>query len=99
MRHRLRPRSIAGGIRERLTAAQYCATLGLRLPTTGESLLTAQNYDIPAIADTDFFWTDDVTGNTSVTQRALVSDNAQFFSYNPASTAAQTICVATPTDA
>ena len=79
---------------------RYCAGLGLRLPSVGESLTLALNYDIPAIAETDYFWTDDFsdTANSTLT-RVLVSDQAKYFPFNAASQAANSVCVDTPTDA
>jgi len=51
-------RNLAGSI-------NYCAGLGLRLPTWSEAVAMAKNYDVPGVSDgADSFWTDTLTNGS-----------------------------------
>jgi hypothetical protein len=40
-------------------AINYCADLGLRLPSYTEAVGLARNYDVPGVGFTELFWTDE----------------------------------------
>jgi hypothetical protein len=39
-------------------AQKQCGSFGLRLPTTSEAMTLATNYNVPGVADDQYFWTD-----------------------------------------
>ena len=40
-------------------AINYCADLGLRLPSYSEAVALGRNYDVPGVGFTELFWTDE----------------------------------------
>jgi hypothetical protein len=48
-----------GGARTFDDAINYCADLGLRLPSYTEAVGLARNYDVPGVGFTELFWTDE----------------------------------------
>jgi hypothetical protein len=54
------------GVARNLAASiNYCAGLGLRLPTWSEAVAMAKNYDVPGVSDVaDSFWTDTLTNGS-----------------------------------
>jgi hypothetical protein len=48
-----------GGARTFDDATNYCADLGLRLPSYTEAVGLARNYDVPGVGFTELFWTDE----------------------------------------
>jgi hypothetical protein len=76
-------------------ALQYCAGLGLRLPTTSEAVTLAHNYDVPGVGYGDDFWNDD-TVVTASDIYAGISDEAGAHGYLPTSQKARTVCVTDP---
>ena len=78
-------------------AWQFCASIGLRLPTVGEALLLAQNYDVPGIGAGQYFWTDDFSG-TSAASRVVVSEEAAYLPTIIGTSVTYTLCVETPTN-
>src|SRR5262245_53315418 len=39
-------------------ALNYCANLGLSLPSLSEAATLEKNYDVPGVSKTQYFWTD-----------------------------------------
>ena len=54
-----------GVARNLADSINYCAGLGLRLPTWSEAVAMAKNYDVPGVSDAaDSFWTDTLTNGS-----------------------------------
>jgi hypothetical protein len=85
------------------TAARtLCAGLELRLPTLGEALSLAKNYDIPVLPAGEAFWTDQASlypsgGGTFDWYAYIVTEEGSAI-LNPQSGSAETVCVTTPTN-
>jgi hypothetical protein len=76
-------------------ALDHCSSSGLRLPTPGEAVTMAQNFDVPGVPPGGVFWTDNeffVDGgfNAVVVSEDGGIDNA------PESQSNKTVCVAIP---
>ena len=77
-----------------LPAAMLCEDLGLRLPSYGEARVLAANFELPAVADDEFFWTDEYLAETSV----FAVDGAGAASTFSDTASLETVCVTTPTN-
>ena len=78
-------------------AVQYCAGLGLRLPTHSEAMALGQNYDVPGVSGSQTFWTDDTVVNNGVTYAATTNEDGNALTYLTLPSSAQTVCVIDPT--
>jgi hypothetical protein len=76
-------------------ALQYCAGLGLRLPTLSEAVTLAQNYDVPGVATNDEFWANDTIIQAG-SLYAGVSNETGAHGYAPSNQTHQTVCVTDP---
>ncbi len=88
--------------RDLLAAFNFCASIGLRLPTWGEGVLLAVNHDVPGVgAFPARFWTDEVTdvfqNPTIITVMAPDENGASPEAFSSAASF-ETVCVETPTD-
>jgi hypothetical protein len=85
----------SGGQRDWIDAYNYCRGFDLRLPTVGEAAALGTNHDVPGVASTDLFWTDDVFeglgGNGAF---AVHEDGSGAFSV--LSSSLKTVCVTDP---
>jgi hypothetical protein len=88
-----------GALRTPGAAFNFCASIGLRLPSWGEAVLLGINSDVPGVALGEFFQTAEVESFTSATVFATLgvdeAGNTEDFSDD---TALRTVCVETPTD-
>jgi hypothetical protein len=88
------------GVNRNLFAAfNSCASIGLRLPTWGEAVLLAVNYDVPGVgAFPARFWTDEITqvvyGPRRFTVMAVDEDGAGVETYDYDTL--ETVCVTNP---
>jgi hypothetical protein len=64
-----------GGDRTWNNATAYCAAFGFRLPTPGEAVTLGKNYDVPGVAAGEYFWTDNLFYEPSITGFAVVTVN------------------------
>ena len=78
-----------------LAAAVLCEDLGLRIPSYGEARVLAANYDVPAVADNEFFWTDGFVSTSSV---FVVNDSGGAIISGDTESSIETVCVTTPTN-
>jgi hypothetical protein len=76
-------------------AANYCAQLGLRLPSFSEARSLALNYNIPNIGDTDLFWTDSSYYSNNINRAWTVAENGASFA-GDLGTAFKAVCVTDP---
>jgi hypothetical protein len=76
-------------------AANYCAQLGLRLPSFSEARSLALNYNIPNIGDTDLFWTDSSYYSNNTNRAWTVAENGASFA-GDLGTAFNAVCVTDP---
>ena len=75
-----------------------CGNLGLRVPTVAEAYLLARNYDIPGVAESEYFWTSDVADTDSVfgLDMIIVSESLNI-RQNEGAEQAKIVCVETAT--
>ena len=78
-----------------LEAAPLCEAQGLRLPSYGEARVLAENYDLPSIANAEFFWTDEFVSTSAVW---AVNDTGGATTFGDTSDSPETVCVTTPTN-
>jgi hypothetical protein len=83
-----------GTQRKWVPAMEYCASLGLRLPSTSEAEALAINYDVPGVGATQWFWTDDYSFDIDSLAN-VVSENGGI-STDATTNADQTVCVTDP---
>ena len=76
----------------------FCASIGLRVPSWGEAVLLAKNHDVPGVDGTAYFWTDEITEPDlnagqyyamHVNEAGISGASHQFVQY-------ETVCVTTP---
>jgi hypothetical protein len=79
-------------------AQSLCANLNLRLPSLGEALALATNYNLPNVDETEPFWTEETIYNSSTVLGAVVQDDGSFAGYHATTIPAETVCVTTPTN-
>jgi hypothetical protein len=84
--------------RDWFSAAQYCASLDLRLPSFAEALELATTHDIPNVDPSEYFW----TGSRYVSSDGffyadIVNDDATIAN-SEVSFSRETVCVTTPTN-
>jgi hypothetical protein len=84
-----------GGSRKWLEALSYCSGFGLRLPTPGEAITLAKNYDVPGVATTGFFWTDNDQAINGLSYADAVSEAGDIALF-PISDDRGTVCVTDP---
>jgi len=84
-----------GGLRTWDNAFQYCAGLGLRLPTTSEADVLALKYDVPGVANGEYFWADDEWESTGLAVARVVNESGGLLSANEANSY-RTVCVTDP---
>lgn len=81
------------------SAILACGNLGLRVPTLAEAVSLAITYDVPGVADGEFFWSDELdgTGSAGNTPDAAyrVGESGGF---GPSNSGAVVVCVTTPTN-
>ena len=77
-------------------ALEFCADLDLRLPSVAEAVELARTQDLPNVATTEDFWTDELIGQ-EVQEAVLVDDNGSLTT-EPPSALRETACVTTPTN-
>jgi hypothetical protein len=84
-----------GGVRPWLSATNYCANLGLRLPSDAEAVALATNYDVPGVSAGQYFWTDNDYYIPNTYTADVVSEEGNL---NADATAAnsRTVCVTDP---
>jgi hypothetical protein len=75
-------------------AIDYCSSLGLRFPTLSEANTLAENYDVPGVSPTQFFWTDALFYNNGFIVETMGEDgNVQ---NSQLTDLIQTVCVTDP---
>ena len=85
--------------RDWVGALDQCASYGLRLPTLGEAVLLATNYDIPGVSQDVQFWTDESLNDPGDGQfLAYVANDLALYVPIRAFKTARTLCVTTPTN-
>lgn len=89
-----------GGMRNWNGASDYCAGLGLRLPTVAEALALARNYDVPG--GDQYFWTQDLWFD-AVLRAAAVSESGLSSEIlaedtHPSNDSDRTVCVTDPSN-
>jgi hypothetical protein len=82
------------GQRTWAAAVEYCAGLGLRLPTITEGVTMAWNYLVPGVPGTKYFWTDDYFVS-DVLRAARVSKEGSV-GHAPTTDTNYTVCVTDP---
>ncbi len=90
-----------GHAHRRDAAFNFCASIGLRLPTWGEAVLLAVNHDVPGVgAFPDFFWTDEIAGELGPENNfsVIIVDEAGSGDAVAMGNLINTVCVETPTD-
>ncbi len=85
-----------GSIRTWPTALEYCTNLGLRLPTVAEAVVLAKGFDVPQVAATQRFWTDEELYIGSY--RAEAVDDTGTYTPAEQTDTHKTVCVTTPTN-
>jgi hypothetical protein len=79
-------------------ALNYCAGLGLRLPSVSEAVTLAKNYAVPGVNSGEFFWTDNDYLTSSGFRANTVRKDGQWFESSASATNIKTVCVANPTN-
>ena len=82
-------------------AVDLCADLNLRLPSYGEGVALARNFDLPNAGQAEHFWTEeqvtiDTAGPTEFWSR-MVNDGG-IVAFGNTDTEHETVCVTTPTN-
>jgi hypothetical protein len=78
-------------------ALTFCTDRELRLPSLGEALAVAKNYDLPILDPSDYFWTEETYFADGNFIHATVNDTGTR-SWNFATQLFETVCVTTPTN-
>jgi hypothetical protein len=80
-------------------ALRHCANLGLRMPSLSEGLALAEEHDIPAVDEAEYFWTADLhlASEPSRPLHWIVQDNGDHGG-EPDAAQRETVCVTTPTN-
>jgi hypothetical protein len=76
-------------------AVVYCASFGLRLPSSSEAVAMAKNFDVPGVISGDAFWTDDEMISNNVLDAAEVDENGSV-GVGGTSVTNKTVCVTDP---
>jgi hypothetical protein len=74
--------------------------VNLRLPSLGEAVALATNYNLPNVGETQGFWAEETINdpsNPSGLLAARVQDNG-LYSFTPRNIPDDTVCVTTPTN-
>ena len=72
-------------------AEDYCAGLGLRLPSLGEAITLAKGFDVPGVADTgQRFWSDALF---DFPPKSIAVSEGGFLLFESADNPEQTVCV------
>jgi hypothetical protein len=79
-------------------ALNYCAGLGLRLPSVSEAVALAKNYAVPGVNSGEFFWTDNDYLTSSGFRANTVRKDGQWFEASATAPRIKTVCVANPTN-
>jgi hypothetical protein len=77
-------------------ALEFCADLDLRLPSVAEAVELARTQDLPNVATTEDFWTDELIGQE--VQEAVLVDDGGSLATEPPNALKETACVTTPTN-
>src|SRR5690349_7433146 len=80
-------------------AVDYCAGLGLRLPSVSEAVALANNFAVPGVSVGDEFWTDELLGTASDLHVLAVEDtgnNSNLVSTPSNVVDKKTVCVTDP---
>lgn len=78
-----------------LQALEHCGGFELRLPSVGEAVSLAKNYDVPSVGLGQEFWTDHSDDGTS---SALVATEDGTLRFGSSGNHSQTVCVTNPTN-
>jgi hypothetical protein len=81
-----------------ISAGILCGNLELRLPSLGEAVSLATNYDLPSVDEREYFWTDETLGSGPIFQVWIVYDEAGGFTFDDVTASHETVCVTTPTN-
>jgi hypothetical protein len=84
-----------GGSRRWIDAMAYCTDLGLRLPSVGEGIELARNYDVPGVSGGDYFWTDDVSEDNTTNQARGINEDGVSEGFGIGGSE-KTVCVTDP---
>ncbi len=77
-------------------AYNYCRGFGLRLPSVGEAAALATKYNVPGVAPTDYFWTDDYYRDSGGAESFEVAEDGTA-AVTPANTSStKAVCVTDP---
>ena len=68
----------------------------MRLPSVAEAMELARTHDLPNVSATEFFWTDELIGESN--QEAVLVDDSGNLTSEPPSAIDETACVTTPTN-
>jgi hypothetical protein len=84
-----------GAVRTFGGAVDYCAGLGLRLPTASEAVTLAKKYDVPGISGGQVFWSDEsILDGNSLQAQVVGEDGGSAFT--AVGTSEQAVCVTDP---
>jgi hypothetical protein len=80
------------GARDWINALNYCAGLGLRLPSVGEAVRLAVKFDVPGVSPGERFWTDEFSDPGVL----IIVEESGTVSGTTSTNAHQTVCVTDP---
>jgi hypothetical protein len=78
-------------------ALNHCGGLELRLPSIGEAVALAKNYDVPDVDAGQHFWSDHLSLAASGTAAIDVDEDGSV-AFSAVTNQSQTVCVTTPTN-
>jgi hypothetical protein len=81
-----------------ISAGILCGNLELRLPSLGEAVSLATNYDLPSVDENEDFWTEETLGSGPIFQAWTVRDGGGGFTFDDVTASYETVCVTTPTN-